>query len=85
MTDTLFTGLREAVKSLGSGSLKKPASPPSAKELKRIRTKLGLSQEAFAQRLGVSVGTVQSWEIGRRNPGRLTRALIARSLEDISS
>lgn len=83
MDDTLLTGLREAVKSLGSGSLEGPSVRPSAKELKRIRTKLQLSQEAFAQRLGVSVGTVQSWEIGRRQPGRLARALIAKSFEDI--
>lgn len=83
MTDTLLTGLREAVKSLGSGSLGKPSVHPTAKELKRIRTKLQLSQEAFAQRLGVSVGTVQSWEIGRRRPGRLARALIVKSFEDV--
>lgn len=84
MTDTLLTGLREAVKSLGSGSLEGPANPPSAKELKRIRSKLGLSQEAFAQRLGVSIGTVQSWEIGRRKPSRLACAVIGKSLEDVS-
>jgi putative transcriptional regulator len=83
MTDTLFTGLREAVKSLGSGSLTGPSTRPSAKELKRVRTKLGLSQEAFARRLGVSVGTVQSWEIGRRKPGRLASIVIAKALEDV--
>lgn len=84
MDDTLFTGLREAAKSLGSGTLSGPSVPPTAAELKRIRIKLGLSQEAFAHRLGVTVGTVQSWEIGRRNPGRMSQALIVKSLAELA-
>ena len=41
-------------------------SEPS--EPKVIRSKLNLSQSAFAGLLGVSMRTVQDWEQGRRNP-----------------
>ena len=33
-----------------------------------IRSRTGLSQEAFARRIGVSVGTLRNWEQGRRKP-----------------
>ena len=33
-----------------------------------IRARTGLSQEAFARRIGVSVGTLRNWEQGRRKP-----------------
>lgn len=41
-------------------------SEPS--EAKIIRSKLNLSQSAFAGLLGVSVRTLQDWEQGRRAP-----------------
>jgi len=41
-------------------------SEPS--EPKVIRSKLNLSQSAFAGMLGVSMRTLQDWEQGRRNP-----------------
>lgn len=33
-----------------------------------IRARTKLSQEAFARRIGVSVGTLRNWEQGRRKP-----------------
>ena len=41
-------------------------SEPSEPQV--IRTKLKLSQSAFAGLLGVSARTVQDWEQGRRHP-----------------
>ncbi len=41
-------------------------SEPSPPEV--IRTKLHMSQSAFAGLLGVSIRTVQDWEQGRRKP-----------------
>ncbi|WP_289848634.1 helix-turn-helix domain-containing protein [Paraglaciecola arctica] len=35
---------------------------------KIIRSKLKLSQSAFAVLLGVSIQTIQDWERGRRSP-----------------
>ena len=39
-----------------------------ADEIKAIRNELGLSQEAFAIKLGVSPRTVQNWESGGKIP-----------------
>lgn len=47
--------------------------PSSAQD---IRTKLGLSQEAFAGLIGVSPRTLQDWEQGRRKPQGPAKALL---------
>lgn len=41
-----------------------------------IRSKLNLSQAAFAGLMGVSVRTVQDWEQGRRKPSGPAEALL---------
>ena len=51
-------------------SLQKPALPQV------IRTKLNLSQSAFAGLMGVSTRTVQDWEQGRRKPSGPAEALL---------
>jgi predicted ATPase/DNA-binding NarL/FixJ family response regulator/DNA-binding XRE family transcriptional regulator len=49
---------------------------PLAARLRLLRTRLGLSQEQLARRLGVSFATVNRWESGRSQPSaRATRAL----------
>lgn len=48
----------------------------NAKDVKRIRAKLELSQSRFADVLGVSVRTVQDWEQGRNTPGAPAAALL---------
>jgi DNA-binding transcriptional regulator YiaG len=40
-------------------------------EIKEIRKKLGLSQEALAHVLGVSFQTINRWESGAFKPSRL--------------
>lgn len=57
-------------KALQTHTLKKPASP------RIIRTRLRLSQSAFAGLMGVSLRTVQDWEQGRRNPSGPAVALL---------
>ena len=46
-------------------------SPPA-----EIRSRLKLSQDAFAALLGVSVRTLQEWEQGRREPRGPAKALL---------
>lgn len=41
------------------------------------RTRTGLSQQRFAEVLGVSTRTLQEWEQGRRQPSGAARALLA--------
>jgi len=40
------------------------------------RAKVGVSQSEFATLLGVSVGTLQDWEQGRRAPSGAARTLL---------
>ncbi len=42
-----------------------------SEEIKQIRNRLGVSQEAFAQMLGVSFGSVNRWERGACKPSPL--------------
>lgn len=42
--------------------------PPTAEQVRALRTKLGLSQAQFAQRFGFTIDTVQQYEQGRRRP-----------------
>ncbi len=51
-------------------TLKEPPPP------KEIRTRLKLSQKAFAGLMGVSLRTVQDWEQGRRKPSGPAVALL---------
>ena len=37
-------------------------------EIKRIRGKVGLSQDSFASALGISVSGLRKWEQGQRQP-----------------
>lgn len=45
-------------------------------EIKVLRGKLGLNQEGFAKRLGVSRPSVQRWETGKMRPSPLALARI---------
>jgi putative transcriptional regulator len=50
---------------------------PSAIDVVAVRQKTGLSQTAFALRIGVPVGTIRGWEQGRRTPQGPARVLLA--------
>lgn len=43
---------------------------------RRVRRRVGLSQVAFANRIGVPVDTVRNWEQGKRAPQGPARALL---------
>jgi putative transcriptional regulator len=49
---------------------------PQAVDVKAIRSRLGMSQQAFAGRFGFSVNTLRHWEQGRRTPEGPTRAYL---------
>jgi putative transcriptional regulator len=45
-------------------------------DVRAIRGRLGLSQEAFARRFRFSVASVREWEQGRRRPEAAARTLL---------
>ena len=44
----------------------------SGQDLKSIRLRLGLSQEQFSRKVGVSRNTIISWELGKAKPSPLS-------------
>ena len=72
----ILEGLNE-IKGFKDGKLKLRTTTLSApSEPSVIRSKLKLSQAAFAGFLGVSKRTLQDWEQERRNPEGPARALL---------
>jgi putative transcriptional regulator len=64
----------QAVRDVKAGKGKRVAvTIPAAAEARR---KVGVSQADFARLLGVSVGTLQDWEQGRRSPTGAARSLL---------
>ena len=66
--DDLSTSLNQAL------AIAKGQAQPSRQfthdvpSIKEIRTKTGLSQQQFADKLNISSRTLQNWEQGTRNP-----------------
>jgi putative transcriptional regulator len=52
------------------------AKRDAAAYARRVRRRAGLSQAAFAKRIGVPVDTVRNWEQGKRLPRGPARALL---------
>ncbi len=46
--------------------------------IRDIRTQLGLTQEDFAQMLGITISTINRWEKGRAKPSKLARLSLTR-------
>jgi putative transcriptional regulator len=49
---------------------------PATVNVRKIRSRLGLSQEAFAATYGFALSAVRDWEQGRRQPERSARILL---------
>jgi putative transcriptional regulator len=68
----IFEELLESVHE-GAGILKNKIKPSrkfdiKSNEIKEIRLKHNLTQDKFAELLGISTGTLKNWEQGRRKP-----------------
>src|ERR1700687_392849 len=76
--DKIKAGLGEAKAYLdGSGNKRDYGiHVPARVNVKKIRTRLGLSQESFAQTYGFALSAVRDWEQGRRQPERSARILL---------
>ncbi len=49
---------------------------PEDVNVKQIRSKIGLTQRAFAEHFGFALSAVRDWEQGRRRPDRSARILL---------
>ena len=49
---------------------------PADVDVKAVRRKLGLSQDTFAQRYGLTAARVRDWEQGRSRPDSAARAYL---------
>jgi putative transcriptional regulator len=74
--DELLGGVKEAA-AISRGEIP-PARVTTFPEpdVRGIRKKHGLSQEQFANLLGVKIGTLRNWEQGRRSPRGAARVLL---------
>jgi len=80
MNEKEFANLVESVKQ--AGQIKRGELKPGRTfeftplDIKAIREQFQKSQREFAYMIGVSVGTLQNWEQGRRKPEGPARALL---------
>jgi putative transcriptional regulator len=74
---SLIKGAEEAL-AIAKGEME-PAAVfiPETIDVAAIRKKQNLSQAAFANRFGLSVGTVRDWEQARRSPDRAALILLS--------
>jgi len=84
----LIASMQEAVAIVrGEAEPTRVHLPPGAVDVRAIRTRLGLSRPAFAERFGLAVAAVRDWEQGLRRPDPAARVLllvIARSPEVVA-
>jgi putative transcriptional regulator len=76
--DSIRKGLKEAL-DYARGHAPRSAyrvHVPEDVDVKKIRTKLNLTQQAFAAKFGFSVNTLRHWEHGTRQPEGPTRAYL---------
>jgi putative transcriptional regulator len=75
----LVAGLNDAL-AHARGELVLPSytvTVPEIVDVAKIRSRLGLSQAAFAHTFGLDVTAIHAWEQGRRQPDRAARVLLA--------
>ena len=92
MKDEDFDGMMAGLKQARAFARGEPVAglrvhqfPPL--DIVAIRKKIGVSQDSFAQQIGVSTATLRNWEQGRRTPdgpARVLLAMLARDPEIVS-
>lgn len=78
LASRILDGLTEAVEhARGKDVAGLVVHVPETIDVAAVRTRAGLSQAAFAARIGVSMHTLRNWEQGRRTPEGPARVLLA--------
>lgn len=77
ITDELIASMREGTAILrGETDAARVHLPPGMPDVRAIRSRLGLSRPAFAERFGLAVAAVRDWEQGLRRPDPAARVLL---------
>ena len=69
-------GLREAIAHQRGKQTGVKLHVPPAVDVKEVRRRTGLTQEQFAAKFAISVGTLRHWERGDRTPRGATLVLL---------
>ncbi len=70
--ESIRESLTASLKEVSNGKIARVTYPP----IVNTRQKTGLSQRQFAEKLGISVNTLKSWEQGQRKPSGAGMALM---------
>ncbi|MFT7179287.1 MAG: putative transcriptional regulator [Oceanospirillaceae bacterium] len=76
---SIHTGLEEALSYIEGKPIavrETKVKVPESIDVQQLRAVSGLTQKAFAQRYGFTLGAVRDWEQGRRTPERSARILL---------
>ncbi|OGI48134.1 MAG: hypothetical protein A2151_01875 [Candidatus Muproteobacteria bacterium RBG_16_65_34] len=63
---TAFEGVARSLREVATGRYRRYTL--SVPGVRQVRLRAGMTQEAFASFLGISLRTLQNWEQGRRRP-----------------
>ena len=66
--DSIKKGLQEAIAHQKGKARGVKSYTPSAIDVQALRKRIGLTQEEFASKFSVSLGTLRHWERGDRKP-----------------
>ena len=73
---TVVDGITEEMIAIQQEEDENEAMQDMARYTRRIRRRMGLTQEEFARRIHVSRETIRNWEQGKRCPTGAARALL---------
>ncbi len=73
---SIIAGLEEALRFARGEETGARVTVYEIPDVPAIRKKLGMTQQAFARRFGVSLGTLRNWEQGLRMPEGPARVLL---------
>ena len=66
--DSIKQGLHEAIAHQRGKAKRVRIYEPSEVDVQALRKRIGLTQEEFAAKFGISLGTLRHWERGDRKP-----------------
>ena len=71
-----FDAITESQLAAQQASDDSAAMQDAAKYARRVRQRLGLTQQELSQRIDVSLETIRNWEQGKRSPTGAAKALL---------